>query len=302
MKRFFSVCMWLLFLLIVLLGVSWFSGVMGSFLAKHVLPGCLPIESNGVTLSNVAFEGASATNLSGVTLEIAPTRALALARKSVDYGWLIPPGIFPNGMVLSGLYSSTNLNSLGKLPFKVLVTEKAVRPRLTARLPVLLLNDFILKDSGVNQMKKDDYVFGSYERSYLPTFKSLHLWSDDKHDDRFPITRNLMYEATGKIKFKLDDGPLEIKATGKIKEYTGMIRLDFTRDMDGVVMLYQFTIRKLKINVDNLLSWGDDKISDDLKKSMEKNLNKRKAREKIAGMRLPVFVPYDAEIDVIAAE
>ena len=303
MKKVLTVFKWLVFLLIVLLCTLWFSGLFGSVIARYVAPSFLPLESNGVTLSGITFDGSSETNLAGVTLQIAPARALQLARKAVDLGWLIvPKGIFPDGMVVSGFYSSTNYGSLGKVSYRVVVTSDSTRPRLTVRLPVQLLNDMILKDSGAKLTKKDDYALGSYERTYLPTFQSFRLWSDDNHDERFPITRNLLYEATGKIKIRVEDGLLNLKATGKIKEYKGSLRLDFTRDMDGVLMIHQFSVSKLRISVDNLLQWGEDKLADDLKKSMEKNLNKQKTREKLARIRFPVFVPYETEIDVIAAE
>ena len=301
MKRFLRVCKWVAIVLFVLLAVLWFSGLMGSAITRYVVPSFLPFESHDVTVSGISFTGITGTNGPNVTLEISPARAMQLARKSVDFGWLIiPGGLFPDGMVVSGLYSSTNHSSLGKVTFRLVVEDKIDRPKLTVRLPVQFLNDFISKDSGAKLTKKKEYALGSYERTYLPIFKTFRLWSADKHDNRFPITRNLMYEATGKIKIKFEDGLLNLKATGNIKEFNGDVRMDFTRDMDGVILLHQFTVRKLRMSVENLLQWGEEKIADDLKRSMEKNMNKQKGREKIARIRLPVFAPYETEIDVLA--
>jgi hypothetical protein len=133
---------------------------------------------------------------------------------------------------------------------------------------------------------------------YRIEFDRLQIVSDITDTNTAPDARRLRFDGTGKVRFRVDDNILGLSATANIKEFRGYGDVAFKADDVGMWFTYNVVIDRLKGNVHNMPEWMDHRISDSLRRSLSRSINHQRKKDRMADMRMPLWIPVDAAVDI----
>ncbi|MGQ9663666.1 MAG: hypothetical protein ACUVWX_15250, partial [Kiritimatiellia bacterium] len=276
--------------------VGWAGGTAG----KAVLfcfARCLPYwVADDVLVARLSTGGAEGEEEVGVRLTISSKRFREDLKQNAWWGWLIPPGVIRNGLVVTGVWrpeTTPGPDSMG-LPLMLVVDDRVGdHPILTCRYGAAAFNALVRRHYEPRTRRKRRWFLGSYEQSHQIVFSALEIVSNDGQPLRPVRERRLQFVARGVVHFEFDDGWARANVKGSIGELRGNVRVYFDERKDGVALSYESDVEVLDVNVKKLLPWGDRKISRDLARSVENALNRPREKGRTSRIFLPRWVPLD---------
>ena len=290
---------------ILLLGAlvaCWGTGLVGRLVARVILPSLLPVEvGDGLYVQAFDQGGAIPRPAKGVVLSIRCDRLHDMLRQASGWARLLPPGLFIDRTVLRGRWQPTDpaLPGDGRLPFLLVVDDRIeYRPRLAGRFPAADLNALFRSEWDDKLTRERDWFLGSYQLGYKIYFDTFRLTSAKKDIHVAPGSIRYIYEATGDVRIIFEDNLVDATTKARVRTLAGWLDLHVARHPDGFGFAHEFKVNKLVGDIDNLAPWGDEKVSDRLRRSLERSMNRPKKREKLHRVRLPHWIPLDAEVDI----
>jgi hypothetical protein len=306
MKRRTRINVIVLSVLFVVFAVSWFTGGIGLAARKLILPRFAPrkIGSSFMIYSfgkNERFDHQTR----GITLMMSPRRARDILRGAFPVaGRYVPPGLLGDGFrgQCMWLPHGEKDSSMGMIPIWLVIDASAgYEPVLKGRMPVDEFNKYVVADMDESLSSREEWIFGHYDLIYQIDFTDMRILSDtgvDLGENR----RKLRLYADGRVRIKFDDDPISARTTAKVKELTAEIDMTFIPRDDKYALAYEAKVTELRLNVNNMLKWGDKKVAEKLRKSLEKSLNRKKNKERGMKLRIPEWAARDMIIDIQLSE
>jgi len=251
-------------------------------------------------IDEVGWDGEESAGTASLVVNITPARLERMVRRAVRMSWLLPPGFVSNGLVVRGCWAPDWLAEPGDgLDFEIVVARCAgPHPKAVLRYPLESLNRLVQDELAADLSSREDWVFGHYDLHYTLEFGTCRVHSGPD-DLREPIeVRRFAFTSNGRVRLRFVDDVLKVRATGRVRELSGVLLARVVRDEHGVGFLYSFDLEKMRVNVHNLAPWGDDKVSEILKHSLSKSLNRKRKRARFARKRFPEWIPLDLILDL----
>ena len=286
---------------VVLLALCWQSGLVGLVVGRVVLPAMLPWAPNDtVEVSRVSFREPDGPLRRGITVTVSAGRMREIIGHVLPRSWLLPPGLIRPGMLVKGTWypDSFYLPPEGHMPLMVVVDAESIQPAVYCRYPADDVNQVMEREVAEALREKEEYILGTYETVYYIRFKTLRIRLDDLPLDAEVKKRSIDVEATGRVRFVLEENWFDLRNTGKLRILHGVVDLDVGRDDRGVFVSHKADIDRLDIDFHNVAPWLDEKLSEKLRKKWTKSLNKEKKRRRIERGRFPHWAPVDLELDI----
>jgi len=142
---------------------------------------------------------------------------------------------------------------------------------------------------------EDEWALGHYKLIYEPAFKTLKLQSEDRPEDG-PGERRLRLQATGKVRVKLEENLVSVRATGSVLELTATMKATVMSESGAVQLVCASDIPVLDANFHNVNNILDKRLSSLLRRALGKSL--RKSARKLSRKRFPAWIPFDTVIDI----
>jgi len=279
------------------LAVAWFGGLIGRFTACVLLPRALPLRpGGGIEVSRLTCAGLPALDGNRAMLISSALRLRAMVRELTRFHWLLPPGLLRHGMAASGVWRPGAGETA--VPFMV-VTDDHAGDRLLLRLryPVAPVNRLLAEEYGDSLTSREEWFLGTYDLRYELRFDTLRVRSRDDADGTAAL-RRFDLEATGRIRLYFEDNLLDARTTARAR-LAGTVEVTVIRDAGGIGLSYEVKLDRLDANFHNVAPWGDERISDLLRRSLEKSLNRGRSRKRLKERRFPAWLPVDADMDVL---
>ncbi len=302
MRRKTKINMVILCSLFVLLTAAWFGGGFGWLVRKVILPRVAP-RKFGSSFMIYAFgpEERFTHDTRGVTLLLNPKRANTILKGALPLAHrFLPPGIFVHGFNMQCLWMphGEKDSSMGVIPLWVVIDRNAgYEPVLKGRMPVDEINRYLKEDMEEGLTSREKWILGHYDIIYKISFESMRILSGTGINAAGGH-RKLSLLADGQVRIKFDDKPISARATAKVKELKVEVDMTFIPRDDKFALSYEARVTGLKLNVNNMLPWGDKRIAESLRKSLEKSLNRRKNKERAMKLRIPGWAARDMIVDL----
>jgi len=283
-----------------LLACLWVSGTFGKWILHYALPTALPRDlGDGLEISGISFERLSPVPERGVQVAISSSRLRSILRNAQPWTVLLPPGIISDGVVIHGRWNSAKAAETPSLPFRLFCDDSTGdHPRLTFRYPVDELNRLLRAELSDEMKKEEDWVFGTYDLNQKLTFRAFSLHSLDEPPRGQVIQREFRFSATGRIRYNFQDGPIDATVTAEVEELSGACTLIVARDENRITLGYNAEIKRLDLSAKNTPPWAERKLARKLRASLERSLNKRRKKQKLAALLVPDWVPLDLVVDI----
>ncbi len=302
MKRRTRINLIVLSSVFVLFMAAWFTGAIGLAVRKLVLPRLAPRKvGSSFMIYSFGQDQRFDHETRGIILMMNPDRAKEVLRGALPIASrYLPPGLFGDGFrgQCMWLPHGEKDSSMGMIPIWLVIDASVgYEPILKGRMPVDEVNKYLAEDMGNSLSSREEWVFGHYDLIYRITFEEMRILSDmgaEMGDNR----RKLRIYADGKVRIKFDDDPISARTTAKVKELTAEIDLTFVPRDDKYALAYEAKVTELRLNVNNMLKWGDDKVAEKLRKSLEKSMNRKKNKERGMKLRIPEWAARDMIIDI----
>lgn len=275
---------------------------MGWLIRKAVLPLFAP-RKLGSSFMIYSFESEErfAHETRGVTLMLNPKRVKEIVRSALPLvGRYIPPGLLGHGFRAQCMWmpSGEKESSMGLIPLWIIIDRNAgYEPVLKGRMPINEVNAYLKKDMQEALASKEKWVFGSYVLLYEISFDDMRIISDTGANS-LENHRKLSLTADGRVRITFDDNPISARTTAKVQDLKAEVDLTFVPRDDKFALAYDARVTELRLNVNNMLKWGDDKVAESLRKSLEKSLNRSKNKTKAMNLRIPEWAARDMIVDV----
>jgi hypothetical protein len=288
--------------LFVLLTAAWFGGGIGWLVRKTVLPMFAP-RKLGSSFMIYSFESGErfAHESRGFSLLLSPERANAIVNGLLPLGGhFFPPGLVADGLNIQGLWMPRGEkdSSLSVIPVWVSIDKNVgYEPVLKGRMPIDEVNTYLEEDVADSLSSREEWVFGHYTVRYIISFDSMQIISDTGQslkDGR----RKLTLVADGAVRIHFDDEPISARSTADVKELEIVIDMTFIPKEEKYALSYEAKVTKLRLNVNNVLQWGDTKVSDSLRRSLERSMNRSKNKERAMKLRIPEWAVRDMLVDI----
>lgn len=294
---------WSLAALLVLLAAFWFSGAAARVIVAGLDIIVLPREaSEGLELNEISYGSDTGCLPAGMDARISSAEARfcirrALGAKSV----FVPPRLIRHGLAISLRYIIENPDgTFVDFPGRILIDDAVTQPLIRVRIPRSALNGLLTaSDILGRRRKRKEWALGHYEIRSIKSFDTLRVHSVPVAPGTVVTERKILAEATGRVRYKLDENLLDVRTTADVRKMSIEGTLDVRRDNPAVLVLsYRVRITDLKGDFNNVAPTLDKQISEKLRESFEKSLNKEKNRHKLARMRFPPWIPLDANVDI----
>ena len=302
MKRRTKINLVVLCSLFLVLTVLWFSGSAGWLVRRAILPRFAP-RKLGSSFMIFAFgpEERFTHDTRGVTLLLNPARAEDIVRGALPIASrVLPPGIFVHGFNIQCIWMphGEKDSSMGVIPLWIVIDRNSgYEPVLKGRMPVNEINRYLKEDLEEGLTSREEWFFGHYEVIYQISFNSMRILSDtgvNAADGR----RKLSLLADGKVRIKYDDKPISARTTADVHELRVEVDLTFIPRDDKFALSYEARVTELNMNVNNMLQWGDKRVAESLRKSLEKSMNRRKNKERAMKLKIPAWAARDMIVDL----
>ena len=302
MQRRKKISLIVLSVLFVLFVASWFSGGIGLLLRKAVLPRFAPRKlGSSFMIYSFGDTARFEHETRGITLMLNPERAADMLKGAYpSASRFMPPGLIGDGFRAECMWlpNGEKASSMGMIPIWVVVDRSVgYEPVLKGRMPLAEVNRYLDEDMKDGLVSTEEWIFGHYTLIYNISFEHMRIFSDTGSE----LTQNkrkLRLYADGRVQIKFDDEPVSARTTAKVKELTAEIDMTFVPRGDEYALSYEAKVTNLRLNVNNMLKWGDDKVAESLRKSLEKSLNRRKNKERALKLKIPEWAPRDIIVDL----
>ena len=292
-------------LLLLLLLLLWFTGSIGRTITRWVAPGLLPLRlSEFIDITSLEYGPPPRCPAFGALLVVSPERAKQILRAALPATRWLPPGLLGEGMIVRGrvLGPAIGLPVGHSVNCTIAVTAaQGMRPRLAVRVPRSVVNRILREDLGESLISEDDGLLGDYRIIYKPTFDQLVIRSADDQVPAPVTRRHFTFRANGDMRIKYD-GVARVSTHGRVRRFYGTLDFRVLRDEAGLSFWHHLDIHKLRINLNNVQEWLDHAASVKLEEALEKSLNRKKTRKKLAKLRIPHWVPVDSALDFRLSE
>jgi hypothetical protein len=284
--------------------VAWHTGAAG-WAAGRLLPRLLlPLRlSSGFLIETCGYERPFPELPAGAVLTVRPELVDAAARSGSRWARrLIPPHTFRDGMHLSGSWTPPDDGLQPPRPVRLALhlDAAAPRPRLEGSLPEREFNRLASHFLADDLEDKEEYLFGDYTLAYKPWFKEVEVLSDPCAAPASEVqSRRLAIRTAGRVKLRMEDGPLKITAEGRVSRLAGTCTLSATNLPDGLRMAYRFDVQHLDMTIGNMPTWIEKQVAKKLRESMQRSLNREKKRARFAMRRWPHWLPLDLEVRLL---
>lgn len=285
------------------LAACWYGGAAGYLLAYRILPAVLPLNVGGdCVVDSIRMQTVMPECEKGLLLVVG-TRHLKAAFKGTFPAtwWLFPRGIIRDKVLISGRWSPSGLKMPDKsgMPLYISIDDSVgPHPKLSGRYPASGLNEVLKDEEAFNLRQTDEWALGAYELLYKITFDTAHIFSDTEVGSVPVEKRALNFDATGKVQLQFRETILNVSATADVLEFKGGYDVKFTPGDRGLILKYDARIDALRADVRNLAPWADEKISKELRRSLQKSMNRQKKKDQLAKQRFPSWLPTDILVDI----
>lgn len=302
MKKRTKINLVVLCVVFIFLLISWFGGGVGWFIRKAILPRFAP-RKLGSSFMIYSFEAEERFEHEsrGITLMLNPKRVKEIVRGAFPIGGrYMPPGLLDHGFHAQCMWMphGEKDSSMGVVPVWIIIDRNAgYEPILKGRMPVNEVNTYLKKDMEEALASKEKWIFGSYIVLYEITFENMRIisgtgaTSEENH-------RKLSLTADGRVRITFDDKPISARTTAKVKELKAEVDMTFVPRGDEYALVYEARVTDLRMNVNNMLKWGDERVAESLRKSLEKSLNRSKNKKKAMKLRIPEWAARDMIVDI----
>ncbi len=287
-----------------LIATVWQSGIVAGWIHAYLLPGMLPKTlDGGFEISRITTDGSPVVPDRGLRISVAPRRLLQMLKAYSPFFQLLPPGLIRDGVVLHGCWIPEKAPPEQSLPISISCTDEAGDdPWVVFRFPVKDLNALLRSELAEEWRDEDEYIFGTYVLNQRIWFETLTIQSEDALRIGPDSPVRFLVSAGGKLRYNFEDGVIDATITAKVKHLDGVLEFTPVRHEDGVGFDYICKVDRLDVAVDNMAPWLERKLAGELRQSIEKSMNKRRKRRKVAAVRLPNWVPLNVVVDVIVEE
>jgi hypothetical protein len=112
----------------------------------------------------------------------------------------------------------------------------------------------------------------------------------------YPIVMRAV--ATGRLRYRFEDGWFRARLTARVQELSITFILIPIAHSDGIGFDYQARIDKVDLQVDNMAPWLERRLAESVQNSLERSLNKKRKRERMAKNRWPLWMPMALSVYV----
>lgn len=287
--------------------VLWFSGVPGRLLAWGIDRYLLPMRIGDVVLERMSGDPPPALE-TGVLLVVSTERLLPILNGLTPWTRCVPPGFIRNGMSLHAAYAPLGraLPGDGRIPFTVLFDRpQGDPPLLMARYPADKFNTLVENEAAEDLTDREAWLLGHYELAQEIAFATLEIVSEPIALGREHIRRRVLHlHATGRTRYRAQErilgtrATLDVRTTIRVRDLTGRIVLDIIPGEAGGQLAAQAFVDKVRADVNRVAPWLDRSISEKLRESFERSMNRRRNREKVRDLVLPDWAPLDLRVDL----
>lgn len=296
---------WLLpVFLLLLCYYVWSQGGVGFVLRHQINTWLLPrsFGEDRVLLERLVVDRSGDAELlrEGVRLTVSEAWVRSVLRASPYPSFLLPPGLLPDGLQSVGAFGVPQPGGdMLRLPFALEVRDDvALVPHLHARFPADKLNRLLDESFAEDWTETGEYLLGTYALEQSIRFDHLRIRSvqADVRRPLYPIV--LRAHATGRLRYRFVENWLRATLTARVEELSMQFVLIPVAHADGVGFDYRASIDVLKLDVGRMAPWMERRLAKAARRSLERSLNKRRKRERLARRRLPLWLPMALSVDV----
>jgi hypothetical protein len=283
---------------LVLIVVLFQTGYVGDLILKRGAPLLLPLKlDDGFEITSIKVESLPVVPPLGIRVTATPKEVKKLLRSASLFAYLLPPGLIRNNLVIHGKWVPRKANIKYTVPLSIYCNKGAgTKPYVVLRYPFEDFNVLLKSESAERWRDEDDYFLGTYTHEHRIWFKSLFIRTITRESRTDPI--RLTIRATGRLRYKVQDGIIKARISGDVRELSGEIQLVPVKHKNGIGFDYSCRVDVVKLSVKKMAPWVEKRLSKTLKKSITRSMNKRKRLKRFAQMRLPEWVPLDTVIDI----
>jgi hypothetical protein len=292
----------LLLLGILLVVYAWQQGYVGQFMRMQINHWFLPrtFMQERVTLQpmQVVRDPVSDAIVEGVRVVFSPAWVRDVLQASPWPRALLPPGALVDGLATSGSVAFPQEDgSMLRAPFYVEVRDRVgLVPQIQIRFPAASLNQLLDASFAEDWTDTGEYLLGSYDYEQRLRFDSVRIRTiDNTTRPLYPVI--LQGTATGRLHYRFRDGWVRMRVTAGIRELTVTFILIPIAHPDGIGFDYQARIDKLDLRVKRMPKWMERRLSRAIRSSLERSLNHRRKRERLARNRFPLWLPMAIDLD-----
>ncbi len=295
----------LLFAVIVLACiVAWHQEWIGSIVRGQVNRWFLPrsLLDGRLTLQPFALEpdAAEPPLVEGFQLTVSPEWVRTVLRGSPFPGFLVPPGLVKHGLMTSGsVFFSDDDGSDYLFPFYVDVRDDVgLVPHIKVRFPASYLNVLLDDAFADDWTERGEYLLGSYDLDQRIRFDRILVWTVDTDAARplYPLV--FRATATGQLRYRFRDGWFRARVTARVRELTISFVLIPVAHPDGIGLDYRARVETLDLRVRRMPRWVERRLAKSVRSSLQRSLNHRRKRERLARQRLPLWLPMALSVDI----
>ncbi|MFU8779892.1 MAG: hypothetical protein ACNA71_02580 [Kiritimatiellia bacterium] len=294
----------LVFLFCVLLfAVAWQREWVGRLARQQINYWLLPRElvSGRVLLQplTVVLAGEAVPLVEGVELTVSPAWSRSVLQASPWPSFLMPPGLLTDGLVSAGSVAFPQPDdTVFQVPFYLRArAEVGMVPHLHIRFPATSLNYLLDAAFAEDWTETGEYLLGSYDLEQRIRFDLLRITTvtTDVTRPMFPIM--LEGVASGELRYRFRDGWFRATVTARVRELRVSFVLIPIAHPDGIGFDYRARVEKLDLRVRKMPRWVERRLARSVRASMERSLNHRRKRERMARNRWPLWLPMALSVD-----
>jgi hypothetical protein len=292
----------------ILLGIlvfCWCSGLIGRGIATGLSLAAPFDMGDGLRINYLQFRTRPAVPARGVVVGMNKDRLDEMIDDAL--GWrrlFLPPGLIRGKMYLKGLWRPDEVSLPGDgLPVLIAVDDGfGYVPTLWCRYPSSRFNDLLSDDTLLASSRTKEWMFGHYDLLNKKTFETLSLRTDPLRIGDPIDQRRIECLATGKIRYTFDDTIIGARSTADMRKLVIEVIFKFARSKRGIRISHVATITELDADFGNMAPMLDKSLSEKIRHSMEKSLNKEKNRKRIGSLCVPHWFPLDSMVDIQLTE
>jgi len=247
----------------------------------------------------VRQEGETLPLVEGIEITVSPQWTRTVLKASPWPGFLMPPGFLVDGLVSAGSVAFPQPDgNIFQVPVYLRVEDAVgMVPQLQVRFPATALNYLLDAAFAEDWTETGEYLLGSYDLEQRIRFDRIRITTmhTDATRPMFPIM--LQGTATGQLRYRFRDGWFRAQVTARVRELRISFVLIPIAHPDGIGFDYRARIEKLDLRVSRMPRWVERRLAVRVRSSLERSLNHRRKRERMARNRWPLWLPMALSVD-----
>ncbi len=284
--------------------LAWHLGGIGDMLRWQINRWVLPHSFSGgrITVQPLTVEpdAAEPPLIEGIQLTVSPAWSRHVLRASPVPRFLLPPGLLTDGLMTSGSVFFSQPDGQDYLvPFFLQVRDDVgLIPNLNVRFPATSLN-LLLDDAFADDWtERGEYLLGSYDLEQRIRFDNIRIWTVDTDAVRPLYPMVFRATATGELRYRFQDGWFRARVSARVRELTVSFVMIPVAHPDGIGLDYRARVETLDIRVRRMPRWVERRLARAVRSSLQRSLNHRRKRERLARQRLPLWLPMALSVDI----